>query len=208
MSEAFRTKRFTYEGREFEAACYYDETMGAPGDEHDGHGSMREIRSRDEKRPGERLIERDRGYFAYDWQAAMQTARRNGWGLSDEETAKLAQRLGRTPTKGDICAEAVQRDYDHLRGWVREDWHWMGVGVRIIGADGQPVGDEYADAIWGFESEGDYWREVALEIAGQILYVRRKAWRERLQIARAVKAAMAKERAEREYWNSRDIETI
>jgi transposase len=43
------------------------------------------------------------------------------------------------------------------------------VCVQHIGPDGEPVGDEFAHALWGVESCGDYWREVAAELAGEML---------------------------------------
>lgn len=197
--DAFRTKRFEHEGRMFEAAGYYDEHMGPPWEEHDGHGSMREIRTRAEKKPGERLIYRSNsgGWYAYDWQGAMEAAKRDGWGLRAEDKAKLAERLGREPTQGEIRQQAVQEDFEYLDGWVNDWWHWMGVGVRIIGADGEPQGDEFEHTVWGFESEGDYWLEAARQIADEILSERKEAWRAALREAR-----------ERRYWASRDVETV
>jgi hypothetical protein len=200
MTDAYNTERFEHAGRTFEAAMYYDDTdSDAPWQREDGHGPMREIRSSDEKRPGERIItsgDRNAYIWAYDWQEAMKTARAE-WGLGEDETAKLRATLKREPTEGEIAERAVQMDFDRLRGWVRSDWHYCGIAVRIIGPDDEPEGDEYAHAVWGIESDGDYWREVANDLASEIIGERAQAWRAALKEARA-----------RRYWASRDVTTV
>jgi hypothetical protein len=69
--------------------------------------------------------------------------------------------------------------------------------VRIIGADGEPMGDEFEHALWGVESEGDCWKEIARELAEQILGERADQWRGALKEAR-----------ERKAWASRDVQTV
>lgn len=57
-----------------------DEHMGAPWEEHDGHGPVSEWTDR-AKRPGERVLNEDRGSKRYyDFQEAVKIARRDGWG--------------------------------------------------------------------------------------------------------------------------------
>lgn len=196
----FNTERITVDGREFEVRFYYDDDADRPWERCDGHGPVRKIRARDEKYPGERIMtsgERNAYIWAYDVAKATRIARREGWGLSEQDAADLARRLKRQPTRGDIAAEAVRRDFDFLRGWVCDQWHYMGVTVLPIGADGEPdEADEYRYALWGIESTGDYWREVAEECARECLSDRRAAWRAALKEARA-----------RKYWAQRDIIT-
>jgi len=110
------------DGRTFRVASTRDDSMGAPWEEHDGHGKVREIRQRDEKRAGERIIANYRGQrWAYDIAGAMVLAKRDGWGIGDDERAALARRLGRAPTAGEVRAAAVESDYQFCAGWLRDD---------------------------------------------------------------------------------------
>ena len=66
---------FTRGGRNFRISIHHDSDMGAPWDEHDGHGPVRSVsaryglRHRGIKRPGERVLHNDRnGTWLYDWQ--------------------------------------------------------------------------------------------------------------------------------------------
>jgi hypothetical protein len=197
---AYNTETLTFEGRDFEVALYSDTDTGPPWEECDGYGSIRTVYGSGlpSKLPGEVIIHADRGtYWLYDFKGATEEAKRDGWGLSDTEKAKLAKKLGREPTAGQIRQEAVKRAMDFCRRWLNDDWWWIGVCVRIIGPGGEPEGDEFEHALWGVESDGDYWKEVAEELAGDILHEKRKAWR-----------AALRERRERRYWASRDIVTV
>lgn len=197
--ESFDTDILEFEGRKFEVKRYYDTDMGPPWKEHDGHGVIRDTycHGRPEKKPGEVVISSNSGsHWLYDVAATTELARKDGWGLGGDKEAELAKKLGRPPTKGEIIAEAVQRDLEHCKGWLEDRWYWIGVGVRILDKDGEPVGGRYDHAVWGFESEGDYWKEVAGEIANEIMHERRQVWREAL-----------KERRAKRYWASRDIIT-
>ena len=102
-----------------------DDAMRAPWVEHDGHGDVRESMHGD-KRPGEVLLHHNgrRHYWFYDWQAAMKTAKKEGWGIALDDIDPLFNRLGRPATAGEIRAEAVRKDFEHLRGWLRDEWSW------------------------------------------------------------------------------------
>jgi hypothetical protein len=70
--------------------------------------------------------------------------------------------------------------------------------VRLLNDDGEPVGDEFKNALWGIESNaGDYLQEVAVELAEDICHKMDTA-----------AAAEAKEQATRDYWASRDVMTV
>lgn len=134
-----------------------DGSMGAPWDEHDGHGAVRMVRGfvlgEGPKNPGERVLHSDRGTaWLYDWQGAMALAKKDGWGLSPEEKAKFAARLGRAPTVGEVRTEAVQRDFDYCRRWLNGDWHWCGVVVTLLDVEGNATRE--TESLWGIESEG------------------------------------------------------
>jgi hypothetical protein len=73
----------------------HDDSHGAPWDEHDGHGPVSDWTRRD-KRPGELILSTDRGFKRfYDLAEANRIARRDGWGLSDDEQAAMLARLSR-----------------------------------------------------------------------------------------------------------------
>ena len=93
---------------------------------------------------------------------ALEIARRDGWGLCDADKAKLAKKLGRTPTRGDIVAEAVDRDYEHMRRWCADLWQYVGVIVTH-----EESGE--SASLWGVESEDDdYLERTAHELADDI----------------------------------------
>jgi hypothetical protein len=124
-----------------------DDTLGAPWEEHDGHGVVSEWTRRD-KAPGELVLCEDRGKRRfYDFSESVKIARRHGWGAE-----------GRTPRER--AALAALADFRRLRGWCNDDWSWCGVVVDVIRPDGSLV----SDSLWGIESDGDYWREVAAEL--------------------------------------------
>lgn len=161
----------TLKGLTFRVTCETDCDMGPPWKEHDGHGEVREVRTfggKPEKRPGERVLHTDRyAAWFYDWQGAMSTAKRDRWGLCDDEKAELAEKLGHAPTAGEITTEAVQRDFDHLRGYCNDDWSWVTVYVTLLDTDGAPTGE--TESLGGIESNSaDYINECALELVAEI----------------------------------------
>jgi len=184
----------TLDGRTFRVESTRDDTMGPPWEEHEGHGNLREIRRRDEKRAGEVIILTHRGdRWAYDWAGAMRTAKREGWRINRDRIDCLARKLGRAPRPGEIRAEAVRCDLEFCRDWLNDEWQWIGVSVHLLGPDGESL--ETAD-LWGIASFGDYWREVARELAGNILQERGRLWRGALREAR-----------ERVHWIARGVVT-
>ncbi len=165
-------------GLEARVELPYDQDMGPPWKEHDGHGVVTEWTTR-EKRPGERVLCRDfnrRRY--YDFAGAVEKARREEWG----DRTVLAKELGREPTAGELAVWAVEADFERLEDWCDDGWHWIGVVVKIRDADEREV---YKDSLWGIEDDTDYWKEVAAECIEGFLrrHVREKTeaqyWAER-----------------------------
>ena len=188
---------FEHSGLLFRCVVEPDNDLQAPWIEHDGHGQIRSVSSyygRPEKRPGEVIIYSERGeYWLYDVQATMQTARKDGWGLSEEDIAALGKKLNRTPTKGEVTAESVRRDMDYCRQWLQGDRFWEMIEVFQIDDEGESISEsEYLGGIdSGYDSESEkYVRECAAQLASEI--------------ARAVN----KETVERDYWASRDVATV
>jgi hypothetical protein len=147
----------------------YDDAMGEPWKEHDGHGVISEWRSKDiDPSPSERVLCEDRGSARYyDVAATLILARKDGWGCGIDahkhrRVAKTADNPWGISRAAIACA--VERDYERMRGWCRDDWQWIGVIATVYDADGEKVSDE---SLWGIESDGDYWREVAAELVNQ-----------------------------------------
>jgi hypothetical protein len=162
-------------GLTFRAFTVADTDHAAPWEEEDGHGPIREASrhgysGRIAKRPEERPFSGDHWHaptYLYDWQAAMKLARAE-WGISDDARAALARKLGREPTCGEIAEEAVRQDFQRMRGWVRDDWHYVGVVVVLVDAEGEDV-DEETESLWGIESDaGEYLTETADDLAAEI----------------------------------------
>jgi hypothetical protein len=134
---------------------YQDEHHGPPWEEHDGHGPVsgwtyyNPSSWASTKRPGQRVLSRDRHSARfYDWQEATKTAKRDRWGIGDEQKMDLAKRLKRNPTKGDITAEAVRLDFERLRAWCNDEWQWLGFRTTITAPDGT---EHDGDSYWGFD---------------------------------------------------------
>lgn len=193
----YQTETITHNGRDFLVSLHVDDVHGAPWREFDGHGSVEYLQSQSDRTPRGwvHLAEEERGpgRYIYDFGGAILQAARDKWGVSPETLASL----GPKPSRSKIRAAAVRADMDYLRGWIRGDWCYLGVCVQIIGPDGNPEGDEFTHALWGVESKGEYWREVASDLADEILDERKTAWMSALREARA-----------RKYWASRDVVTI
>jgi len=154
-------------GLKFAVRLAFDESMGAPWDEHCGHGVVSDWTTRD-KGPGERVLNDDRGRRRfYDVQASMERARADGWGISTARRAELEAKKGRPLTRGEVVAEAVEADYQRLRGWCDDRWHWCGVVVTLLDVEGE---DTDTDAsLWGIESDSrEYHAEVAHDLAREL----------------------------------------
>jgi hypothetical protein len=153
---------FERNGRTFRVKIEHDDDGAAPWERADGHGPVSDWTRRD-KRPGEWVLSSDRNSKRYyDAQDAARLARVDGWGLDDEARAELAAKLGREPKPGEVRAEAVRRDFEFLRRWCADQWHYVGVTVSHV----QSGNDE---SLWGIESDADeYIMETAHELADQI----------------------------------------
>lgn len=154
MSEAFRTETREHRGYKTTIKWFYDSDMGPPWKEEDGHGVVSDWTARD-KAPGELVLSSDRGSHKrfYDFAATVEIAKRDGWGLGDEEKAELEKKFGRAPTKNEIVTEAVWRNFKHLKDWCDNKWHWCGRTVEVEDSEGNDATDDYfPDSVWGFES--------------------------------------------------------
>lgn len=142
-----------HNGRYYAVKIERDDYVGAPWVESDGHGPVSDWTAR-AKLPGERVLatrERFDGtaHRYYDYAKAIGIAKRDGWD---------APPYG--GTAGEKAARAVERDFEHLRGWCRDEWHWSIVTVTWNG---------YSQCLGGIESgDADYLQEVALELIEEL----------------------------------------
>lgn len=140
-------------GQTVTVSWYYDPHHGPPWKEHDGHGIVSEWRAGRSKAPGERVLANDRTLHQfYDVRGTIAKAAREGWGLSDENVAALAARLGRAPTAPEIVAESVELDFRYLKRWCDNDWHWCGYVVSVDGKERNSP-DPMGCSLWGIDSD-------------------------------------------------------
>jgi hypothetical protein len=141
---------FDIKGYQIKITIHADTDHGAPWEENDGHGIVSGWERR-AKRAGELILCTDRGASRfYDFAGTMKIAKRDGWGLAESAVAALAAKLGRAPSKGEIFAQAVQKDFDYLRGWANDLWHYQGYTTEIVTPDGETLD---GDSCWGFDDE-------------------------------------------------------
>jgi len=152
----------TIDGFKVTARIEYDHDMGEPWKEHDGHGVVSEWTTR-AKRPGERVLNQDRGsYRYYDFAATVRLARRDDWDAPPYGTGTAKQRAER----------AAEADYRRMKAWCDNEWHWCGVVLSVSRAG--ICLDDHAASLWGIESDaGDYFEEVFDELIDDALDVAR-----------------------------------
>jgi hypothetical protein len=148
-------------GLKFSVEIVYDEDAEAPWSREDGHGPVSDWTQRD-KMPGERTLARrlytSLQYRYYDFAEAVKIAKRDGWGVKDETGL----------TANQIATRAVELDYQRLKAWCEDEWHYVGVVVRLLDTEGNTVWHEHA-SLWGIESDDEkYHDQVARELAEEI----------------------------------------
>lgn len=143
------TKQHNGQSFTFSVRVERDDDMGAPWDEHDGHGPVTDWECRDRyrggKRPGELILASDgRGYFRfYDYAEACKIALRDGW---DDKPYNDGSETPRQQ-----AAKAARADFEHLRAWCNDEWHWCGIIVTLLDPQGQPT--SVHDSVWGMASD-------------------------------------------------------
>ena len=142
MSTYHDGSTFTRNGLQFRARIEHDDSTDAPWIEHDGHGPVTNWTRRN-KRPGELILNSDRDERRYyDMAEAVKIAKRDGWGHGAPVPGETA---------GQKAARAALADFEYLRGWCRDDWHFVMVSVGLI-MDGNTVARSHY--IGGIESTG------------------------------------------------------
>lgn len=151
------TRQFEHEGATFVADIVYDDTAEMPWDREEGHAPVRYAQvpygsRRPHKEPGERILHTDgRDCWLYDWQGGCRLARRDGWRASADDPS---------------IEHAVQADFDRLRGFLRGDWHYVGIVVSLKSAP-----ERFTASLYGIESDAtEYIDETMRELAGEIYH--------------------------------------
>jgi hypothetical protein len=150
----------------------HDADMGEPWKEHDGHGPVSDWRALDSKQAGERVLHCDGGRARfYDYAEACKIARRDGWGFTGQYIFADGKKpvmtaAARAMTPKARAAKAADEDFERLRAWCSDEWHWIGTIATVTAPDGT----EARHSCWGIESDTDYWREVAAENVDQCLH--------------------------------------
>lgn len=154
-------------GQRFRAVMYHDDDTGAPWEDHDGHGPVSEWTTRD-KRAGELVLNEDRrSKRFYDFAEACAIARRDGWGVTPPEGMTYEEHKA-TMTPRQYAALAARANFERLRGWCKDEWHWCGLEVVSVDDDDEPTSD--AATLWALESDdGAYLMDTARELAAGIL---------------------------------------
>jgi len=159
MIDAYRTETRESGTMSFRIEWVYDHDCDPPWDREDGHGPVSDWEHRS-KRPGEMILNSDRGsHRFYDFAEAVKLARKDGW-----NTAPFDWR-----TEGARAHAAALADFKYLQAWCTDQWHYCGIVVTLLNADGEP--DSVDASLWGIESEGDdYHEEVIRELIAECLH--------------------------------------
>jgi hypothetical protein len=152
--QPYRTDTIEKHGKTYRIEWFFDADHGAPWQECDGHGFVTEFERRS-KRPGELILCDSRGSKRfYDFQASIERAKAEGWNTAPYDW----------PTKGAQAHAAVMADYEYLRRWCNDQWHYCGIVVTLMDDDEET---DISDSLWGIEDDGDsdgYHTEVIDEL--------------------------------------------
>jgi len=143
MSDAYRTETRESGTMSFRVEWVYDHDCDPPWDREDGHGPVSDWEHRS-KRPGEMILNSDRGsHLFYNFAEAVKLARKDGWNTAPYNW----------PSRGAQAHAAALADFDYLRRFCTDQWHYCGIVVTLLNADGEP--DSVDASLWGIESDCD-----------------------------------------------------
>jgi hypothetical protein len=155
-----------HDGFTFVATIHGDSDTDAPWDNEDGHGPVSAWRAKDSKAPGELVLSTDRTSCRfYDFAAACQQARTEGWGATGDDGMKAREK----------AAHAARADFERLKAWCDDEWSYVGVAVTVS-RNGIQLTGNYDHALWGIESDSAvHLTETAEEYAQEALAAAREA---------------------------------
>ena len=71
------------------------------------------------------------------------------------------------PTKRQIVEAAVALNYEMMRSWCNDEWHYVGVVVTLMDPDMFEVDSR---SLWGIpDNDADYLKEVRDELCEELL---------------------------------------
>lgn len=178
----FDEETVEFDGATVRISYHYDDGRDAPWDREDGHGAVCKSTHPHgyggEKRPGDRPLNqpaRGQWQYYYDWAGACKLAKKDGWNTEPYDAPNRIER-------------AVQADFDFLRGWLNDDWRYVGVVCHVIDEEGEEI-EGFEDSCWGYASYRDSHKTAGREMADEL-----------------VKRYLA-ELDEAQYWEERDVVT-
>lgn len=130
--------------------CYIapDNSSEAPWrQDGDGRNLVRAAHRGETRRCFERELQHTgvtRYYF--DWRLAAQRARAEKWNAEPYDAPHPIQR-------------AVQQLFDYYRAYARDEWHYVGLIVKLAGHE------QYSDDLWGVETYNKHHLEMMQEMA-------------------------------------------
>lgn len=143
----------------FRVQFEHDDIHGAPWEECDGHGVVSDWEHRD-KRPGELILNTDRGAKRfYDFAETCKKALAEGWDAHPYNTDGKE-------TKRQQAAKAARADYEYLRAWCNDEWHYVIIIVTLLDDEGNET--EVSDSLGGVETLNDHHHEQARLIADEL----------------------------------------
>lgn len=142
MRDAYKTETLPHHGKTYRVEWVYDRDAGAPWDNSDCHGIVSDWETRD-KLPGELILNQNgRSKRFYDFAASVKKARAEGW-----NTAPYNWK-----TKGEQAHAAALADFEYLRRWCNDDWHYCGITVTLLDDEGDDT--DISASLWGVEDDG------------------------------------------------------
>jgi hypothetical protein len=105
----------------------HDESAQAPWEECDTLGAVEWVRDAGIKSPGQKVLfkeGRGRGGLLYDYQGAIKKARADG-------------------LSGSKAVEVVNNEFEWLRSYLNNDWHYVVLSVEIKDSDGHALHEDH-----------------------------------------------------------------
>ncbi len=157
MNDVYRTETRDHGAMTFRIEWFHDTDADAPWDREDGHGPVSGWTS-DPKAPGQMVLCSDRRMHRYyNFAEAVKMARRDGWDVKPYGTRKPGER----------AHEAAMADFNLMRQWCNDQWHYCGIVVTLLDADGEP---DVNASLWGIEDGLPSAPEYHEEVIGELIH--------------------------------------
>ena len=153
-NDVYHEETYTHKsGKQYNVCWYYDYDMGAPQTEGDGYGVVERLdwNPTDEEQLEQHLCDYEPELEEETRLRLMRRLCRNS-GLYYDVLSSL--HLARTEWGFDDPVEAmevVDKDFEFLKGWYDDDWHWLTVSVAPLDDDGEPM-EDHREYCGGYES--------------------------------------------------------